>query len=207
MGCGANPNYFNVFERNHFVEGNTVVNYNTAQGANYNFGGGYLLASTSGGGAGGSSGAGFEELSMNTYTVFRQNRIDSNGGILIEDDSANILVECESHVYIYACVFVCCDAFCHRLHHELTMCPNHAHRFNYSSQFDQTVRPSNLRQKHHAQHLRSRQRCEHNVSLRALRRGSVKPFAAERMTILLRCKKAKRASFDMHSSNRATVYM
>jgi hypothetical protein len=124
MGCGANPNYFNVFERNHFVEGNTVVNYNTAQGANYNFGGGYLLASTSGGGAGGSSGAGFEELSMNTYTVFRQNRIDSNGGILIEDDSANILVECESHVYIFACVFVCCDAFCHRLHHELTMCPN-----------------------------------------------------------------------------------
>ena len=56
MGCGANPNRFNVFERNDFREGNTVVNYNTAEGASYNFGGGYLLTSTSGGGAGGSSG-------------------------------------------------------------------------------------------------------------------------------------------------------
>lgn len=93
MGCGANPNRFNVFERNDFREGNTVVNYNTAEGANYNFGGGYLLTSTSGGGAGGSSGSGFEELSMNAFSVFRQNLIQSNGGILIDDDSANILVE------------------------------------------------------------------------------------------------------------------
>ena len=46
------PNLFNVFERNTFVEGNTIVNYNTPEGASYNFGGGYLLTSTSGGGAG-----------------------------------------------------------------------------------------------------------------------------------------------------------
>ena len=93
MGCGANPNLFNVFERNDFREGNTVVNYNTAEGASYNFGGGYLLTSTSGGGAGGSSGSGFEELSMNSFSVFRHNLIQSNGGILIDDDSSNILVE------------------------------------------------------------------------------------------------------------------
>lgn len=40
MGCGANPNLRNVFERNEFVEGNSIVNYNTPEGANYNFGGG-----------------------------------------------------------------------------------------------------------------------------------------------------------------------
>ena len=93
MGCGANPNMFNVFERNEFVEGNTIVNYNTLQGASYNFGGGYLLASTSGGGAGGSTGGRFEGLSMNHFTLFRGNTIRSNGGILVADDSDNVLVE------------------------------------------------------------------------------------------------------------------
>lgn len=104
MGCGANPNLFNVFERNHFTEGNTAVNYNTAQGSNYNFGGGYVLASTSGGAANGAhSRGGFEQLSMNSFTVFRQNRIDSNGGILVEDDSADILVECELPFSFFSC--------------------------------------------------------------------------------------------------------
>lgn len=162
MGCGANPNYFNVFERNHFIEGNTVVNYNTAQGANYNFGGGYLLASTSGGGAGGSSGAGFEQLSMNTFTVFRQNRIDSNGGILIEDDSANILIECKPRILHVFCFFERCTARCYLLHNNQA---NGAHPlattwpsclFNDSRQFDQTVRSSDLRHQHYAQHRCSR---------------------------------------------------
>ena len=93
MGCGANPNMYNIFERNTFAEGNTIVNYNTAEGASFNFGAGYLLASTSGGGAGGATGKAFEQLSMNTFTVFRDNLIESNGGILITDDSTNILVE------------------------------------------------------------------------------------------------------------------
>ena len=104
MGCGANPNLFNVFERNHFTEGNTSVNYNTARGSSYNFGGGYVLASTSGGTANGApSRGGFEQLSMNSFTVFRQNRIDSNGGILVEDDSADILVECELPFSFFSC--------------------------------------------------------------------------------------------------------
>ena len=93
MGCGANPNMRNVFERNDFVEGNAIVNYNTAEGASYNFGQGYTLASTSGGGAGGSSGSRYEGLSMNMLTVFRDNIIRSNGGILVADDSTDILVE------------------------------------------------------------------------------------------------------------------
>ena len=93
MGCGANPNMRNVFERNDFLEGNSVVNYNTVEGANYNFGQGYTLASTSGGGAGGSSGSRFEGLSMNMLTVFRDNVVRSNGGILVADDSTDILVE------------------------------------------------------------------------------------------------------------------
>lgn len=93
MGCGANPNMRNVFEGNVFAEGNTIVNYNTPQGASDNFLAGYLLASTSGGGAGNATGAGFEHLSMNSLTVFRDNTIKSNGGILITDDSMDIVVE------------------------------------------------------------------------------------------------------------------
>ena len=93
MGCGANPNVFNVFERNTFAEGNAIVNYNTPQGASDNFGAGYLLMATSGGGAGGSAGGRFEELSMNSFIVFRGNTIRSNGGILVTDDAENVLVE------------------------------------------------------------------------------------------------------------------
>lgn len=91
MGCGANPNIFNVFERNDFKEGNTVVNYNTAQGSNYNFGGGYVLASTSGESTTGRMHS--QRLSMNSFTAFRDNLIESNGGILVNGDSAGILVE------------------------------------------------------------------------------------------------------------------
>jgi len=93
MGCGANPNLFGVFERNVFKEGNTVVNYNTPEGSNYNFGGGYVLASTMGGGGSDATQLGFEQLSMNSFSVFRENLIQSNGGILITDDSAHVLVE------------------------------------------------------------------------------------------------------------------
>jgi parallel beta-helix repeat protein len=35
----------------------------------------------------------FEQLSMNSFTVYRENLIESNGGILITGDSADILVE------------------------------------------------------------------------------------------------------------------
>eukprot|EP00037_Helgoeca_nana_P001409 m.26704 g.26704 ORF g.26704 m.26704 type:complete len:622 (+) comp11832_c0_seq2:743-2608(+) len=91
MGCGANPNLFNVFERNEFIEGNTIVNYNTPEGASYNWGAGYVLASASGKITGGSGR--FEDLSMNAFTVFRQNIIRSNGGILVDNDAENVLVE------------------------------------------------------------------------------------------------------------------
>lgn len=93
MGCGANPNIFNVFERNDFLEGNTIVNYNTPEGASYNWGSGYLLTSSNGGGAGGAASTRTETLTMNSFAVFRGNRIRSNGGILVAGDSENVLVE------------------------------------------------------------------------------------------------------------------
>ncbi len=93
MGCGANPNIRNVFERNDFSEGNAVVNFYTPEGASWNFGRGYVIGSTSGGGAGGSTGSRVGDLSMNSFTVFRGNTIESNGGILIADDSSYVLVE------------------------------------------------------------------------------------------------------------------
>lgn len=94
MGCGANPNWRNVFDRNVFLESNTVVDYNTDQGSNANFLGGYQLASTSGGGAAGAAkGAAVPGIAMNQWVVFRGNEMQSNGGILITDDSTHVLVE------------------------------------------------------------------------------------------------------------------
>ena len=99
MGCGANPNLFNVFERNDFVEGNAIVNYNTPEGASYNWGAGYLLSSSNGVVADSPGNPWFEDLSMNSFTVIRANVIRSNGGILVTADSENVLVEHNSIVH------------------------------------------------------------------------------------------------------------
>jgi len=93
MGCGANPNMRNLFESNEFTEGNALWNWNTAQGANYNWGHGFTFATGQGGGAGGSSGHRFEDLSMNMWLVYRKNKVASNGGMLITDDATAVVVE------------------------------------------------------------------------------------------------------------------
>ena len=93
MGCGANPNWFNIFEANEFTEGNAMRNWNTAQGANYNWGHGYVFSTGSGGGAGGASGHRFEQLSMNMWLLYRENRVASNGGIWITDDATAVVAE------------------------------------------------------------------------------------------------------------------
>jgi hypothetical protein len=88
MGCGANPNMRNSFVDNRFVEGNTVVNYNTLEGAFFgNTSQGYNLVTWKGGGAG------FEDLHMNMYLDYRRNTVESDGGIWITDDAAGVLVE------------------------------------------------------------------------------------------------------------------
>jgi hypothetical protein len=83
----------NLFESNEFTEGNALWNWNTAQGASYNWGHGFTFATGQGGGAGGSSGHRFENLSMNMWLVYRKNRVASNGGMLITDDATAVVVE------------------------------------------------------------------------------------------------------------------
>ena len=91
-GEGAQPSWFNAFTRNSFPEPG-VVNYATTEAlGGYDFGRGYNLASVSGAFDGekhNSPGA----LSMNSFNVFRGNRILANGGILIAGDSSNTVVE------------------------------------------------------------------------------------------------------------------
>ena len=91
-GEGAQPSWFNVFARNTFPEPG-VVNYATTEAiGGYDFGRGYNLASVSGA-FDGEKHSSPDALSMNSFNIFRSNRILANGGILVAGDSSNTVVE------------------------------------------------------------------------------------------------------------------
>eukprot|EP01043_Picozoa_sp_COSAG02_P002111 COSAG02_NODE_48_length_45421_cov_103.222100_4_plen_318_part_00 len=97
-GEGAQPSWFNQFSSNVFTEPG-VVNYATSDTiGGYDFGRGFNLASTNGA-------LDAQKLptpsgmSMNSFNIFRRNRILANGGILVADDSSNTVIEANTIEY------------------------------------------------------------------------------------------------------------